>query len=376
MPQNHKHIEWVDTVKGIAITAVVLCHISFTGGSELRPFLGNFWHVGVFFIVAGFFVKWEKLCRPFTFLKPKVTTLYLPATIIYSLAFLLHNTFVRCGWYPLGQSHPGNGQPFALLEANEVLAGILKSALCIPKGELVMGAMWFLYTLIYSFVILTILAWGIEKAVARRNWTGQKKSMLMLLVALCLQFGALLFTNMYSITIPRLSTACTAVALICIGKAMFQDWQCKFDNVFIFLIACIIAVQSIVFDGGQITLASNRYHDMLQLDMGCASVLYIIAFVAKKFESSLIAKGFAYLGKESLYIMALHILGFFCCNTLLLHMGVYGSNSHSYYTYEINGSPLIVLAYLAFGLAVPVVIINIYRFAVKNVVKICKNKAA
>lgn len=376
MPQKHEHIEWVDTVKGIAITAVVLCHISFRGGSALRPFLGNFWHVGVFFIVAGFFVKWEKLCRPFNFLRPKVTTLYLPATIIYSLAFLLHNAFVRCGWYSLGQCHPGNGQPFALLEANEVLAGFLKSALCIPRGELVMGAMWFIYTLIYAFVILTMLAWGIEKAVARRNWTGRKKTMLMFLVALCLQFGALLLTNAYGITIPRLSTACTALALICIGKMMFQDLQCRFDNVFILLIALIIAVQSIVFDGGQITLASNRYHDMLQLDMGCASVLYVIAFLAKRFERSLIAKGFAFLGKESLYIMALHILGFFCCNTLLLRMGLYGAGSHSYYTYEISGSPLIVLAYLAFGLAVPVVIINIYRLAAKNAVKIRKDKAA
>lgn len=376
MPQKHEHIEWVDTVKGIAITAVVLCHISFTGGSAMRPFLGNFWHVGVFFIVAGFFVKWEKLCRPFTFLKPKVKSLYLPATIIYSLAFLLHNTFVRCGWYPLGHTHPGSGQPFALLETNDVIMGILKSALCIPKGELVMGAMWFLYTLIYSFVILSILAWGIEKIVAKCNWNGQKKSMLILLMDLGLQFGALMLSNNYGITIPRLSTACTAVALICIGKLMFQDLQCKFDNVLILLIACIIAIQSIIFDGGQITLASNHYHDMLQLDMGCASVLYIIAFVAKRFESSFVAKGFAYLGKDSLYIMALHILGFFCCNTLLAHMGIFDHNTHSYYTYEISGSPFIVLAYLAFGLTVPVIIINIYRFAVKSALHLRKKKAA
>ena len=146
---------YLDIVKGWAITTVVLFHVSssvFNG--VLADLLGRYWKLPVFFVVAGFFLNTEKMMSPMAFLGRKFKRLYIPATITYLLAVLLHNVFVRIGWYPIGGVHMGTGEPFYLFGFSDFLIGCLKVLCCCGSGELIMGAMWFLYTLLYAFVFM------------------------------------------------------------------------------------------------------------------------------------------------------------------------------------------------------------------------------
>ena len=54
----------------------------------------NPWNVAVFFIVAGYFLEWDKMVHPLPFIKGKLKTLYVPATVIYLNAIILHNLFL------------------------------------------------------------------------------------------------------------------------------------------------------------------------------------------------------------------------------------------------------------------------------------------
>lgn len=67
--------QWVDIAKGIAISAVVLFHISYSFPNlKLLPvtaLFGYAWHVPVFFLIGGFFIKEEKLVRPVSFIRGK-----------------------------------------------------------------------------------------------------------------------------------------------------------------------------------------------------------------------------------------------------------------------------------------------------------------
>lgn len=79
---------------------IVIFHTSSEMFTGLVPqWLGNPWNVAIFFIIAGFFMKDENLIHPKIFIWRKLKVLYVPATIIYVLAILLHNVFVDLGWY-------------------------------------------------------------------------------------------------------------------------------------------------------------------------------------------------------------------------------------------------------------------------------------
>ena len=128
--------------------------------------MGNPWNVAVFFVIAGFFLKIDQLNNTKDFILKKIKTLYVPATIIYLLAVLMHNVFVSIGWYPIGDKH-SNGIPFDYYDIKDFLVGCTKVLCCGGSGEQVMGAMWFLYTLIYSFVGIALAWWLIGKVINR-----------------------------------------------------------------------------------------------------------------------------------------------------------------------------------------------------------------
>jgi len=104
-------VRYVDVVKGFAISAVVMMHIAYdypkTCLIDIRAFFGYFWHVPVFFVVAGFFIKDYKLEHPWNFIKGKLKVLYRPALCIYLIAALLHNTLFSIGWYSSNISYGG-----------------------------------------------------------------------------------------------------------------------------------------------------------------------------------------------------------------------------------------------------------------------------
>ena len=101
----------MDIVKGFAICAVVMMHIVYSFPKcdliNIKALFGYFWHVPVFFVIAGFFIKDSKLEHPISFIKGKVKGLYLPALYIYLIAALLHNQLFNIGWYSSDVTYGG-----------------------------------------------------------------------------------------------------------------------------------------------------------------------------------------------------------------------------------------------------------------------------
>lgn len=97
-----KRENWVDIAKGLAITAVVLGHVNYMWPFHkllpLNTLVVWLWHVPVFFLIGGFFIKDEKLLQPIVFIKGKIKSLYLLILYIYVPVLLLHNFFIdnRC----------------------------------------------------------------------------------------------------------------------------------------------------------------------------------------------------------------------------------------------------------------------------------------
>ena len=113
----------------------------------------------------------------------------------------------------------------------------------------------------------------------------------------------------------------------------------------------------------------------MPLGMSVAS-LYIVLFVSRKIERlHVLSCILSYIGRESLYIMALHILGLFICTRVIniLGVGEYLSMASSLYTYDVGGNIILGIFYLIFGITIPLISIQIFRL-LKSKVLLTNNR--
>lgn len=338
---------------------VVFFHITTgLGGGAWTDFVGEGWHVPIFFTIAGFYVKDERLREPIPFLKRKFQTLYLPATVVYIFAILLHNVFVNIGWYPIGALHPGNGTPFHYFGITDFIISCAKAILCAGSGELVMGAMWFLYVLLYAFVGLSLLSFGLTKIVR-----DEKEIMYVRLILLfALASISCYLSNKEGYTINRLNQTFTAMILIEIGRIINQILKWEYTNIYIFTGCLLLFLHIILMLEPTPSLAKNQFSDLLSLIVGSACAIYIWGFLYKKLKTIIFAQCVCCVGRESLYVMMFHIIGLFICNSLFEYVGYFSTNSSKgMYIYYLNSDPLLIICYLLVGVGFPLLVIGFYR---------------
>ena len=169
-------------------------------------------------------------------------------------------------------------------------------------------------------------------------------------------------TQLFNIFVSRFSVAMTAMFLIWLGMILNQRLKWDYDNCWILFFSMIVFAQSVLLQKGRITMAKNEYQDVVYLCVGTISYIYILGFIAKRIERTLIGRFFSLLGKESFYIMALHIVGLYTCNSLLVCLNIVSSTSkRGLYTFLIGDDVALLMLYVAFGILVPLIIIWMVR---------------
>lgn len=346
--------KYVDIAKGLAIIDIVCWHIS----SKIVPgWVVSFWPIVFFFLVAGFYIKEDECIKPTKFILHKLKSLYLPATIIYMIAILMHNPLCSWGFYPIGSAHPKTNVEFILWDVKTYLFNILKTIFA-PNGELIMGAMWFLYALFFALCFLSIMAF-----ISRKILKDKHQSDVLWFALIFLFSSASVALNIYGYSIPRISQSITATIFILCGMLLKQRLKLNFNNWIVMIVAIAIYVQYILLPHSHLSFHCTFPDIILPLVLG-VSALYIILFISKKIEKiPFLSDVLSYVGRNSLYIMALHILGFFLCTRLIDVLGLSEnlSMASSLYTYKVGNDISLWIMYLLFGLGVPLIIITIFR---------------
>lgn len=358
----------VDIIKGWAMLTIIVFHCSSNLiRGEVSQLLGNPWNVPIFFILGGFFLKEDSLDKPKIFLEKKIKSLYIPATIIYGLNVLLHNVFVCIGWYPLGELHPATGVNFEYYGCRETVVGLLKVFAAAGSGELSMGAMWFLYSLLYAFVGIVILYMVIN--LVQKDIV--KKFYYMTFTLLLIASISCILTQEYDMTISRFSTSATAMFLIWWGMIINQKLKWKYDNKWAFAIALVAFTHCAIMGSDDMVLARNRYQNLPFMIVGCTAAIYCWGYIGRLIENHWIGKFLALCGRDSLYLMAFHIIGFFMCNSFMVKLCVFSTDSpRGLYTYLLGDNGLLLLVYTFFGVAIPLVIMFVFR-KIKRVFRYC-----
>lgn len=338
------------------LSIVIFHQSSILFPSWLANLMMNPWNVAVFFIVAGYFLKWDKMIYPLPFIKGKLKTLYVPATVIYFCAVLLHNLFVRIGWYPLDGLHPGTGKPFELYGLKDIVVGCGKALLCAGSGELIMGAMWFLYTLFYSMIGLSFLSWFVNKSIkdsVKQQWA----LFLILLLGVIL---SCISTQKFGFTINRVNIAITAMFLINTGRLVKQRLHVGFDNPWMLITCILVFVQCFIFQHVPLAMANNIFQDIGWLVLGSLSIIYVYTFIAMRMEHTYFVRCIARIGRDSFYVMALHIFGYFCCSSLLVAVGMFETTSEKgMYTFAYGNNVIAFLLYTFSASCIPLLVVQI-----------------
>lgn len=345
---ENKRFLSVDIAKGCAIIAIVLGHIGFSYPScnliDSSTLFFGLWHVAVFFIVAGFFIKEEQLVLPKLWFEKKFSTLYLKILYFYIPAVLFHNLLISIGWYSLGSTEPIIREYSSLDFVKQMVLTV-----CLGGREPIVGAMWFVYVLFMALIGLSIVSWGIKKI----SKTDRQYEWLRCIVILIMCIVAGLLSNKYDLTIRRFSNTFTAMLLIYLGKVMFQKMKLSFDNGYLAVACALIAFEIASMLGG-VALNGNEYRDILQLVVAAPAVLYVIMYIGKHIEKYWLGRGIAYVGNNSFYVMALHFVGFKLC-TMFLKVIEYRGVFLEDLTPNVGNNIALLLLYAMFGVGFPLV---------------------
>lgn len=299
-------LQWIDISKGIAIVAVVLLHINYQFYESkffpLPALLGEAWHVPVFFLLGGFFIKEEKLIQPKSFIKGKITSLYSLLLYFYIPAVLLHNLMIHIGFYNTEISY--GGKIMTIWESKDFIKELILS-ICLAGREPILGAMWFVYVLFIALCGLSIISRLIHYYI--KNPKTYESIRCFALLFLCI-FSCTM-SNSFNITIPRFNNTLTAMWLIYCGYMLRNKLHWNFTNKIGCLTSIFIIYHITIIQGG-VALNSNSYHDVITLTISAIAALYIINFISQKIERTYIGSILAFCGKNSFYIMGLHFIGF------------------------------------------------------------------
>jgi fucose 4-O-acetylase-like acetyltransferase len=317
-----KKLRWVDVVKGFAIIAVVAWHTNFNvnsifpysqGGAflPLKQMLGTFWHVPVFLCIGGFFLREEELIHPKKFVAKKWKQLYVKLLIFYAAFILLHNVFFQIGFYSEEAFY--HGKHIAPLHSikDYIIACMWGLA---AAREPFLGAMWFVNLLFLGLCIISFVFFVLSKTKWKNDEVARATVLLMLF------FTSSLFSHILGISITRITPAMCGAWLIYCGFVANKKYKISYDNGFVFM-ASLLLMYEMCSIYGEVSLSEDIYADCTVLTLGTLCSLYVLCYIAKKIENTKIGDFFAMCGRESYYIMALHLLGFKVGTMLLSTFG-------------------------------------------------------
>lgn len=360
--KSNKREEWVDIAKAFAIIAVVVGHIDYNY-PDIRLFpiptiIAWMWHVPVFFMIGGFFLREEKLIQPFSFIKGKIKNLYLPILYLYVPVTLLHNILIDCGFYSLTTSYGGKSVTY--WGYADYAVRLIETVLCAGREPL-LGAMWFAYVLFMALCFISILCYVIKRFIPN---DACKRKCVLCIILLTSALVSNILTNVFDYTIPRFSNLPTAAWLIYIGMLVMKEYKLSFNNKF-FLLLCIIIFYCCAIFHGNVSLNQNNYDDIVSLTLSSFSALYIIVYISKKCKG-IVAKIMSVIGRNSFYIMGLHFFIFKLCSLMLNCMGFSKDIS------ALSASCSNLLQYVIYtmaGVFGPLIIIYVWRKAIGLITK-------
>lgn len=350
--QKNKRLACFDIIKGICIIAVVLLHSEydfyFSTFLPLWGLLGNSWHVGVFFVVSGFFLKNEYIESPKVFLVKRVAKMYFKLIICYIPFILLHNFFINTGIYSTEIMY--GAKQISLYSIADIAKNIVIAILGGGREPL-LAPLWFIYCLCASYVTIAFLSF----ACRRLPWKRLDVLMVSILfVGTCVMHILDLFFNIH---IPRYANIFAIALLVHIGYLIRRYNICQRIN-FRWFLFFVLSFYLCVICCGPNLMIKNEYYSVPSMLLCIVSAFFSLYYISIRTEENLLSKSLAFIGKHTFAVMVWHLSAFKIA-TLLLNL--FGYNAPIYILESYASSVIFLLIYTIIGIMVPVLMDKVYE---------------
>lgn len=292
-----QRIEFIDLVKGICISLVVLLHVYGDMSGTLIKIMSLF-RMPLYFVLSGLFFKTYDGLIPF--IKKKTNKLIIPFLFTF-LCIIIPAEVVL---------HLVQGTEFTLSEL------VIGSGGKLNLG--INGAVWFLLCLFFVNIIFYLIF----------LLTNNQLSGMLALSFLCGTLGYLL--NYFNLTLPIwIDTSLTVVPFFFIGYVMRGHSDVLYGKMELKdYISCVLSLLLLVgvffydeWEGRSIIIFGDNKFDIgvLSLILGGVSGTYFVLMVSKYIQHVPLV---SYLGRYSIVVLLTHLLYLFLFRNLLFQMGV------------------------------------------------------
>ncbi|MCI7442941.1 MAG: acyltransferase family protein [Clostridium sp.] len=343
---KNRRIDYIDIAKGIGIILMVMGH-SLGTEFKLKTFIYLF-HMPLFFFISGYFIKDESFNNIKKFFFKKVKGIYWPF-LKYSLIFvILNNVFVYLHIY-------NNNGYYSIIQSIKAII----DCFLFRRVDQLLGAFWF-FGVLFLAEIIFVLTGNIIVKLVKNN----QDIVIGIISFIYFIIGAILSILNFSLP-KRLHLIFIPIFFIYLGY-LYRKCEEKIKyNVAIF-IPFIIILFMLTYKNIKVEMSANSYSNILMFIVGALLGIYCTFYISKLISGkcNYMKKFTIYAGKNTIIIMALHMLCFKIINLLqvILYKKSYDLISSWPILYS-NGGWWIL--YTIIGVLIPL-IINYLLYKISN----------
>lgn len=326
--QSNRRNFTLDLVKGMGIILMVYRHAR----GPLSEYVTLF-HMALFFIASGFLYPSQGINTPkefLTYVIRKLKGLWLPYFIFSTLFILCHNLFLNINIYTdnpefLKYVHI---DPNAMQITNQMSISLMVRSIVdvfiFRGGTQIGGALWFFQTLFYVLILYAAANVAIKLVFPKGRYSFVVCQGIIALIFLLMGY----FCHIKGFAVKGLDKVFSVYCLVYIGNIMRQyhvmDILFKELNVINNLMQAIILIifsMIIIINAlprGYIAIVENEIENPIYFIIvsiagwtmlyGISTIFIIFHFVG--------IKAISYMGKHSVFVVALHFLAFKIVNVL------------------------------------------------------------
>lgn len=339
----------IDIIRGLGIIAVVWGHFGLGG----RDFIYAF-HMPLFFFISGtlfrenFIEGWKGYL---TFIKRKIKSLYIPWLVCGVIDILLHNIFYYIGVWKFWGFDDWN----YCYSLAEIVKRIFQMITLQRGYSIVLTPIWFIRCLFLCNIVYYGVSWVILKFVKYKKWNCYIRMVLFIVLFL-------LGTSEMLNSLPmQISTLLVALFVFDMGVNAVTIMECLDKKCNILFSGCIVVVGIFltyeVALYNSLDMESQRYPNVFYTFLGIIGGIGFTYALGKIINSSnviLVKNMLMRFGKESLWILILHVAVAYTCYGFLRINNIYNSSIYH-----------LIIMVLALGM--PVLVHNFIKWVGKTI---------
>lgn len=354
MNHTNQRILWIDIAKAIAIILVVCGHCDNFISFSIQKFAGLFF-MPLFIFISGYFFK-NRIIENFNdlknFLIKRVWPIYKYYLTYEILFYILTNIFFKIGFYSSSVMY-GNKIVHPITSFSEFSLTVCKIIFLMGR-EPFCGAFWFLIALIFVATGYSIIVYISNKL--------NNKNLIHLAVLLCFCLGCIMrYDIVYNI--PRFSPALTLILFYHLGNLThnFKD-KFQFDKKYL-AIGSLIGLL-VLYQFGWVSMNKNIFPNPISLILSSLCGIYFVLHISKIIynKSTVLTNVLAYIGRNTLPIIAFHLFSFKVVMLFQLYFGVIKFEQLAILN-GVNNNNLWYVFYILIGVTVPLII----NFAIQKI---------